>query len=350
MNLNLEPKIIGMANSLDLDLECPVDAVRNYCREKVSKFLRRAGRISNINELQKLICKRLDLTVHEIWSDADLIAISSRYRDEGEIAVFAGATTQLKPDTFGVLMQFQRGGRNGRARYVAFIDCRGDKHLRRVFTLWHEIAHCLTAKNQLALPLRRTTVGKVDKDPEEKLTDIIAADFAFYEPLFAPILKDECASAKRLTFRAVERIRDRFNPDASFASTLNACLAKSDSPMIMIEAGLAFKKAEQKQIDKGAAVPSDFEPKLRVLISVSSEAARDALPHVPKQMRVPEASIIARIFASNDEFDTFGSGLVHENLGIWTTSSGDGLPNVDVVVEARKVGDRVLALISARAA
>ena len=349
MNLNFEPKIIGMANSLDLDLECPADAIRKYCREKVLKFLRRAGRISNINELQKLICKRLNLTVHEIWSDADLIAIASQYRDEGEIAVFAGATTQLKPDTFGVLMQFERRGRNGRARYVAFIDCRGDKHLRRVFTLWHEIAHCLTAKNQLALPLRRTTVEMINKDPEEKLTDLVAGDFAFYEPLFVPILKDECASANRLTFRAVERIRDRFNPDASFASTLNACLARSDSPIILIEAGLALKKAEQTRIANGTALSSDFEPKLRVLSSVSNEAARIGFPHVPKQMRVPESSIIARTFTTYDVLDILGSGLVHENLVCWTTSNGDGLPNVDVVVEARKVGDRVLALISARA-
>lgn len=108
MNLNSEPKIIGMANALNVDVDRPADAIMEYCRAKVAKFLRRAGRIANVVELQKLICERLNLAVHEIWSDGDIATLASRYLNEGEIAVFAAVTTQLKPDTFGMITQLQR--------------------------------------------------------------------------------------------------------------------------------------------------------------------------------------------------------------------------------------------------
>ena len=345
MNLNAEPKIISMANALDLDVEQPVTAIMEFCRDKVHRFLRRAGRIANVEELQRVVCKRLNLTVHEIRSAEDIEKLAEQYRADDEIAIFAAVKTQLRPDTFGMLMQFHRPSANGRARFVAFIDCRGEKAHRRVWTLWHEIAHCLTAKDQLALPLRRTTADIIEKDPVEKLTDIIAADFAFYEPLFRPILDAEFGKSGRLTFKVVERVRNRFNPEASFDSTLNACVAKAPAPIILLEAGLALKKHEQKLVEAGAASISDFSPSLRVLKSIPNEVARTELPHVPKQMRIPLDSVIARIHAGENGA-ILEAGMAEESLGNWTTSTGSGLPDVPVTVQARKVGDRVVAIIA----
>jgi hypothetical protein len=349
MKLNSEPKIIGMANALDLDSDRPVEAIMEYCRTRVAKFLRRAGRIANVVDLQKLICERLNLAVHEIWSDPDIDQVASHYLEQGEIAAFGAVKTQLRQDTFGMITQLERRDSKGRARFVAFIDCRGDKHQRRVWTLWHEIAHCLTTNDQMALPLqKRTTAEMIEKDPVEKLTDIIAGDFAFYEPFFRPVLDTELGRSGRLTFRVVEGVRSRFNPEASFVSTLNACVAKTYSPVILIEAGLAFRVGEQRQIQSGMASPADFAPSLRILRSVPNEAARIAMPHVPKQMRVPEGSIIARVHAL--EFEALVDGSSEENLRDWTTSSGGRLPNVEVAVDARKFGEKVVALISRAAA
>ena len=345
MNLNTEPKIISMANALDLNVDRPVEAIMEYCRARVAKFLRRVGRIANVIELQRVVCALLNLTVHEIWSDEYITRFACQYQSENEIAACAFIKTQLRPDTFGMLVQLERRTAKGERRFVAFIDCRGDKCLRRVFTLWHEIAHCLTAKDQLALPLRRTTAEMIEKDPVERLTDIVAGEFAFYEPLFRPILNAEFGQTGRLTFRVVERVRARFNPDASFLSTLNACVAKSPSPIILIEAGLTLRRSEQRLIDSGAASPGDFAPSLRVLRCAPNEAARSTLPHVPKQWRVPSQSIIARIHASDVE-TIFEGSAADENLSMWTTSAGGGLPNVEVAVEARKYGDKVVALIA----
>ena len=345
MNLNAEPTIIGMANSLDLNVECPVDAIMEYCRIRVRRFQRRARQITNVAQLQDLVCKRLNLAVHEIWNDESLEAVAAQFLDDGELAAFGAVKSQMQPDTFGMLLQLRRTTAKGKARFAAIIDCRGDKYLRRVFTLWHEIAHCLTAKDQLALPLRRTTAEIIEKDPVEKLTDMIAGDFAFYEPLFRPILESECRKDKRLTFRGVERIRDRFNSDASFVSTLHACVAKSQAPIVLVEAGMALKKHEQVLVTTGRSKVTDFTPSLRVLRSTSNAAARAAMPHVPKQMRVPTDSVIAQIFSTT----SIESGRnVHalENLRSWTTSTGGGLTDLKVSVEARRWGDRVLALIA----
>lgn len=185
----------------------------------------------------------------------------------------------------------------------------------------------------------------IEKDPVEKLTDIIAGDFAFYEPLFRPVLDSELHKAGRLTFRVVERVRSRFNPEASFVSTLNACVAKSPLPVILVEAGLGLKRSEQRMIQNGAASPKDFVPSLRVLRSIPNDTARRSLPHVPKQIRVPEESIIARVYGSNLQSIADG-GSAEENLRTWTTSSGGGLPALAVAVEARRFGDRVVALIA----
>ena len=345
MNLNEEPAIIGMANALDLDVVQPVEAIKQFCRDKVRRFLRRTSQLSNIEELQRLVCKRLNLTVHEIRGEEDIPRLAEYFRSEGEIAAAAAVATQLRPDTFGMLVQLFHRAKNGRAKFVTFIDCRGEKAARRVWTIWHEIAHCLTAKDQLALPLRRTTVETIEKDPVEKLTDIIAADFAFYEPLFRPVLDSEVGHRGRVTFRVAERVRDRFNPEASFASTLNACIAKAPAPIILLEAGLALKKGEQRLVQTGVASIADFQPSLRVLSSIPNEVARELLPHIHKQMRVPLDSVIARVHAS-DMATILTGGAADESLRNWTTSTGGGLPDVAVSIEARKFGDRVVAILT----
>jgi hypothetical protein len=335
MNLDTHPRVIGLANALELDGSDPIEAIRAFCHGKIERFLRGAKRVSNMVELQQIVCVHLNLTVHEVWTDEDLEELKRRYIAAGEI-VFATLGSQLSPDAFGVLFRLNKVGR--RKRFAAVIDCRGDKHLRRYWTLWHEIAHCLTDVKQFELPLRRTTVTGVEKDPIEQLTDMIAADLAFYGPLFGPILNEELDDSGRVSFGLTERVRQRFCADASLASTINACVAGTPLPTIFVEAGLKFKKAERERI---AAGETGIRPALRILKAIPNKAAREAGFHIPPNIRVPQNSVISRI-----NLEGFGSEMASENLGDWTTSSGSGLTAVEVRVEARKSGDRVLALIA----
>jgi hypothetical protein len=345
MNLNSEPKVIALANSLDLDLERPADAIRELCHSKVAKFLRRVGRITNIRQLQQVICKRLNLAVHEVATDEQLEELANAYMRQGEIGAGGAIKSQLTQDAFGVLIRLSARTESKAPRFVAVIDCRGNKHLRKVFTLWHEIAHCLTAVDQYSLPLRRTTAEMLQRDPVERLTDVIAADFAFYGPLFAPLVNSEISSVGRLTFRVVERVRERFNPDASFTSTLNACVAQASRPAILLEAGLAYKKAERDMIERDPSARKRLKPSLRVLASKQNEPAKEVIPYVPQNLRVPKNSSISRVF-ENDDSVMFETEKQPENLADWTTSVGDRLPPSEIHVEARKSGDRVIVLIT----
>ncbi len=334
-----------MANELSLDPLRPADAVMAYCRDKVRRYLRRASRLAGIEDLQRIVSKRLNLTVHEIHSDEDIKRLAAEFKAAREIGVFGLLVSQLRPDTFGMITSLEARTKTGRTQYVTFIDCRGDKAARRVWTIWHEIAHCLTAKEQMALPLRRTTTFEtIQKDPVERLTDAIAGEFAFYEPLFQPVLDSEYQLAGRLSFRVVERVRGRFNPEASFDSTLRACVKKAPAPLVLLEAGLTLKKQEQKLVDEGVASKSDFVPSLRVLRSVPNEPGRKRIPCVPKQWRVPDQSVIAQIHA-DDLSSALDGNCADENLNLWTTSTGSSLRDCPVRVEARKFGERVIAII-----
>jgi hypothetical protein len=195
---------------------------------------------------------------------------------------------------------------------------------------------------QSQLALRRTTASGSTKDPVEQVTDMIASDFAFFDTLFLPVFQSELNGDDRVSFHLAERVRRRFCADASLAATVNACVTAAPKPTIMLEAGLVYKKSERDRI---AAGEKGVVPNLRVLKSIPNQAARAARLHIPRPMRVPATSVIARMH--NGDVETIPDlSPSAENLSDWTTSDGGRLPNVDVVIEARKSGDRVLALIT----
>jgi hypothetical protein len=65
------------------------------------------------------------------------------------------------------------------------------------------------------------------------------------------------------------------------------------------------------------------------------------LPHIPKQWRVPQQSVLARVRA-DDAFGILEGGLAEENMNVWTISTGARLPDGAVHVEAGKIVERVI--------
>ena len=340
--LALHPKIISLANTLRIDAEDPVEGIRQFCTERVRRSVR-SGRISDIQELQNVLCEKLNLAVHEIWSDGDLEDVANSYVGQGE-AVFAFLRDDLNSGTYGVLIRLSK--RKGRQFYwAAVVDCRGDKQNRRFFTIWHEIVHCITAADQYELPFHRTKISRDLIDPIERMTDIVAADLAFFDPLFRPILEEQTSLGGGLTFEIVQKIRERFCAGASFESTLNACVSRSPFPIILIKADLALKKAEQDAINspQGQLFPITRPvARLRVVSTVTNDAARSNLLHIHRNMRVPRLSIISSVFNDGDLL----RGTATENLRDWKSSDGGVLANVEVTIEAQKIGDQVWALVS----
>lgn len=345
--LNVDPKIISMANSLRLDGADAVRSIMDYCKERIAKILRHAVSVRTIGDLERLICTELNLVIHEVWTDEDVAELSKRYIAEGE-AVFAALDMELDADSYGVLYQRRQAHGRGPTRYIAVVDCRGEKAARRFFTRWHEIAHRLTTFQQFELPFHRTTISGIEKDPIEKLMDIIAGEVGFFDPLFRPVLETEIQASGRLSFEVAENVRIRYCPDASFQSTLNACAARLDAPVILLEAGMGLKKREFRELhDLQMALIPLPKPKacLRVLSSIPNEAARDVSLRIHKNMRVPETSIVYKVFNADSE-TTAAASEASETLATWTSSDGGHLPEVMVHIQAQKRNDRVLAIVA----
>jgi hypothetical protein len=123
--LALDPKIISLANTLQIDSADPVKGIRKFCTNRVRHLVRNRQTLDDIRELQKLVCENLNLTVHEIWSDTELQEVASSYIVQGE-PVFAFLKDDLDSGTYGVLIRLNK--RNGsRFYWVAVVDCRGEK-------------------------------------------------------------------------------------------------------------------------------------------------------------------------------------------------------------------------------
>ena len=58
-------------------------------------------------------------------------------------------------------------------------------------------------------------------------------------------------------------------------------------------------------------------------------------------MRVPESSVIRSLFEADGE----RNAASREDLGIWSDSKGKKLEGRAVAVEARRVADRVIAIV-----
>ena len=81
--------------------------------------------------------------------------------------------------------------------------------------------------------------------------------------------------------------------------------------------------------------------KLRVGLAVPNQAAIDQDFRVMPNMRVPEGSVIHKLHSDATAEQASGK----ENLESWEFSDGGSLPDCEVWVDARKAGDRVIAIV-----
>lgn len=264
---------------------------------------------------------------------------------EGD-GVFASLPQQLDEGTYGTLMR-RSVGPEARDRFVAVIDCRGEKSLRRSFSRWHEIAHALTLgpQVQLEFPFHRSTDKK---PPKERLMDQIAAIVGFWSPLFRPLLLEELCGNGRLCFEVVERVRQRFTDKASFQATLIACVREAPLPVIYLEAKYGLKKHEQRFVESGQGVLFGGvlpEPKLRVPIVIANAEARKAELEMHQNMEVPAGPLIASLFNPEGAAeDNEVKGM--ENLSLWMHSDGTTLADRNVCLEARLFKGEAFGLVT----
>ena len=216
------------------------------------------------------------------------------------------------------------------------IDCRGEKKFRSYYTKWHELGHLLILTDQMRLTFRRTHFGLDDKDPEEILVDVIAGSFGFLPDLIRPI-----ANGKP-SFDQIENIRMQLCAEASQQSSLIGIAKAWPTPCILLQAQMSLKRGERRQLAQGDFGFHDGPREmLRAVQVTSNDAARAANLVIFPNMRVPDCSIIKKVFAGE-----VAQGEATEDLSWWESSDGGCLPNAQVLVHARSGWDGVHALIT----
>ncbi len=326
---------LGLGGAAD-----PVDAILRHCRRRIDRWVAEAGGVRDIRQLEALVTRKLQMAFEEVRSDADFDRIKEQYARGKKDPMFA--TMRLKFEdgdnpTYGALVRRKNAAPDAPDRYVAVIDCRGFKALRRFFTRWHEIAHRLTTDADE--PQYRS-----EHDPIERLMDEIAGQVGFYGPLFDPVFQAAHRGKELLLFETVEAVARQGFPDASFQATLCACTRNLPTPVIYLEAGLGHKAVVKREIEDDSPRLFAFEeppPELRAVRVVANQTAQGEKFVIPQNMRVPGSSVIRSLFEADAEREASD----REDLGMWSDSKGKQLKGRAVAVEARKVADRVIAIV-----
>lgn len=332
--LKRSPRIWKLA--ADLGLKPKADALTDivgFCKRRVRSFLAEFP-CGTLSDLLTFAAAKLDTYFIEIRTEEELRAVKQQFLDLGEIE-FANLEDQLGPDVYAIT--FRRiAPRSDDRQFVSVIDCRGQKAWRSYFSKWHELAHLLTLTPQMRLKFCRTNCVAGQKDPEEAAMDVIAGAVGFLPDLVRQHAKGN------ISFEKIQELRAKLCPEASVQASLIGFTQSWPTPSLLLQADMAFRKQE-----KADAAQQSFgfkerpEPALRAVNITSNDAARELGLEVFRNMRAPKESVIHKVFS-----DVAASLKAVEDLGWWEASDGTSLPDRRVVVEARRFGADVFALIT----
>ena len=144
-----------------------------------------------------------------------------------------------------------------------------------------------------------------------------------------------------ITFDRIEEVRLAHCPEASKQSAVLGIVKAWQHPCALLEARLALKKNEQSMAAQtGFEFRSQPQAALRVSNVMVNEAAAGAGLRMHRNWRVPEQSVIYRVFHDKTEASD------EEDLSWWETSSGTRLPEMRVIVQARRTPNTVQALLT----
>jgi len=308
-------------------------AVLAYCERRVRSFLKEFTETPTIEALLEFAANKVGTSFEVIRNDGDLDRVIQTYTGRGERG-FAALCHELSDAVLGVTFKLTKA-QDFELQYVSVIDCRGSKAPRMYFTMWHEIGHLLLLTDQTRLQFYRTHGHGDDSDPEERIVDIVAARFGFY----APLLQEHVAG--EASFEEIDRVRRDACPAASQQAALIGIAAAWTTPLILMRAEPALRKADVRAANQSAF---DFAPRprpaLRAVKMTTSESARLTKLTIHQNMRVPERSVIHSVFTAGLGYDE-----ADEDLSWWEASDGSRLPPRPVRVKARWSGGAVDALV-----
>ena len=329
-------QVYQLARDLGIRVSKPnelVPAIMQYCEQQIRQLMQGLPGCETLTEMLEWVANRCGTSFIMIHTDEDLQRVKQEYLERRELG-FVQLEEELAPHVFGLTIKLQNR-ESWEPEFVSIIDCRGEKGLRSYFTKWHELAHLLTLTRQKRLVFKRTHASVNGDDPEERLMDIIAGHFGFYPQIARKFMNEE------ISFNAIERLREQLCPEASLQSSLINFVRCWNHPCILLRAEPALKKDEEAQLCQGRFDFLDApQPALRAVQVSPNDLARERRFTIHKNMRVPEHSIISRVFSGTVLYDE-----AEECLSWWEASNGTRLPRCAVRVKARRSGQSVEALV-----
>jgi hypothetical protein len=324
-------------------------AIRRFALEQVRSIVESAPvDVESLGALRHVLADKYRVRIEFVRTDEDIQALGAKHADFHSALGPRLQQEFLKDTTEGITLEREHDDAH-RFRYLAIVDARGERAARAYFTAWHEITHLVLHPAQLAFTGFRRTPSPIEvkKDPIETVIDHVAGHLAFYEPLFRPRL-DSAVSEHGVTFRALEAARATIDPTPSIFASAMACLHLQDRPMLLVEAEMAFKRAEDRSRRSGqqsfAFAPAPTA-KLRAVKVVPNEFADDAGFAIRPNMRIPQNSILCRAFESATETDL----TAQEDQSWWEDSRTGALPALAIHVHAARRGRYVYGFITAGA-
>jgi hypothetical protein len=304
--LQESPLIHSLARELGISLSDNVVAdILNFCDYRINKLMEGFSGCDNPAEILEWVAARLETEFKVAYTNKELLDIRQHYVDLGE-KVFATLVEDLSENDFGITIR--RTNRQSWERlYVSVIDCRGEKGVRGYFTKWHEVAHLLTITDQKRSVFRRTHASVNYKNPEESLMDVIAGRFGFRPSSGLDL------AANEISFETIEDLRKRLCPEASKQSALINFVKFWPTPCLLICAQMGHRKREKAQAQQQRFdFAEEPAPALRAVHVTASESAREIGFTIFENMRVPEASVIHRVFNEESIYDQ-----AEEDLSWW---------------------------------
>ena len=310
------------------------DMIVEHCLSRLRAWVAAHGTPQTLSQLANEFAASLDMQITEVRTEDDIDAVLKEVAPVQKV-VISELRTEFGGDTDAITVR-RLDPRPWDREYWALINCQGWHEFRRYFSKWHEIVHRLLDGQQLAFAFRRTRGNR--PEPAEALVDRVAATLAFYPDMFEPVVREEFTREGRLTFDAIDSVRERIAPDASREATANACLRHIPSPVWFLQCRMGLKASEMRRMNNPqmSFFPEESpETKLRVRNGSSSPSAEELGIRFHPNMRVPESSIVRLGF-----HDAWGEPqLGTEALDAWETSSGGPIGCGEIHLEAMRSGD-----------
>lgn len=300
-------------------------AVVASCLKSVRPIIE-ASKPVNGEGVTEVLAKHFRVRFEEVRGLSDVEQLEKKYLHGHKELGFARLREELKdPDVDALLFQRNKATEQDHDRWVAVLNLQRTE-AKAYWDRNHELVHRIAEPPQKSLPFKRH--GLERNNPLEKLIDQVAAEIAFYRPLFEPIVRREIQKGA-LSFTAVERIRQSYAPTASLLSVANAVVKLWPVPALVVTASF-----------KGRKHSPETSKALRVALQAKNRKADSTGLLVYPNMRAPSSSPIYQAFATGASVDG------QEDLSQWNTSSGKQLSSRRVITSAIVRGDLVYGLIS----